>query len=152
MAKAVNNTRGSNKKGEKLPLPKKTARALELPARRLHAVVERMQSWQQSDAVKGVIEALGEALTRVKDSQKELDGLPDSYVPHPKGMKRNLEVGQLVAVREARREIYSDLIAVKELEKLTVKKVGGRQLICETEEGSQIIVPRGHVQLVSAAA
>lgn len=149
---ATKNAEGT--KPETIPPQKKQA----IRMRKLEASMERRWKqiklkWKETPEVVKALEALGEACEALGDAAAAFEAIPDDYVFRKTRTKRKgLEEGEVVRVREKFLDQYVEHDLKKaDLLKLTVKRVG-KKVKVTTAAGEALLIPRGELQPIEAAA
>lgn len=100
--------------------------------------------------------------TNIKDAIEALERIPHDYTPPRKlggaaaakagtSTASAIAAGDTVAIREKRRAAYTDDLSATEMTKLVVHESRKNKLVCVTEGGVKVFIPKAHVEKVGTA-
>lgn len=132
---------------------------------KLHSTVERFQfilaevsTWKNQDPKKPgelspdvaeIVNGAKVAMAALEELTENVDALPKDFAADKprKTPTVSLEVGTRVNLREKFSSTYEGIIDGKDRLKLEVLGVRKGRVVCKTQGGEKVLLPRGHVEL-----
>ena len=135
----------------KLPPHLRSAKGIENQIERLASTAERFRKYaetdKETDELAQVHGALVDSIESAKDAIKILQQLPDDWAPPKKsGVRKVVEAGETVVIRDGNLENYEGLIEADD--RLEVTAIRGKLAECKLED-ERIFVPVSHLKTAS---
>lgn len=115
---------------------------------RFKYIVAEIATWQ--NAGDELTSCSAAALSAIEETLDLVNSLPKGFVADKprKASRSSLETGARVNLREKHFETYEGIIDGKDRIKLEVLDTRKGRVVCRTQSGEKVIIPRGHVELV----